>query len=81
MEPKSLLPAEYKNNRAKKPKLIVANKMDLTESDEHLAEFSKKFSKKLDAEVIPISAVTGKGLGVLKEKIWAKLEEMNQANL
>ena len=48
--------------------------MDLTESDEHLDEFRKK----LDIEIIPISAVTGKGLGALLEKIWAKLEEMNR---
>ena len=65
---------QYSSELGDKPKLIVANKMDLTESDEHLTAFSKK----LDTEVIPISAVTGKGLGPLQEKIWAKLEEMNQ---
>jgi len=54
---------QYSSELGDKPKLIVANKMDLTESDEHLAEFSKKISKKFDTEVIPISAVTGKEIG------------------
>ena len=65
---------QYSTLLCDKPELIVANKMDLTESDEHLDEFRKK----LDIEIIPISAVTGKGLGALLEKIWAKLEEMNR---
>ncbi|MCK5113379.1 MAG: GTPase ObgE [Phycisphaerae bacterium] len=65
---------QYSSQLGDKPKLIVANKMDLTESEEHLAEFGKEFG----AEIIPISAVTGKGLDTLQEKIWAKLQEMDR---
>jgi hypothetical protein len=48
-----------------------ANKMDLTGSDEHLAEFRNA----VDAPVNAISAVTGKGLEALGERIWQKVCE------
>lgn len=42
-----------------KPQIIVANKMDLTDSDKLLAAFQKKMKK---AKIYAISGVTGKGL-------------------
>ena len=62
---------QYSTALAAKPEIVVANKMDLTGSDERLAEFSKA----IDAPVIPISAVTGKGLEALGEVIWRKVTE------
>jgi len=62
---------QYSTALAAKPEIVVANKMDLTGSDQRLA----KFSKAIDAPVIPISAVTGHGLEALGEVIWRKVTE------
>jgi GTP-binding protein len=65
--------ALYSAALAEKPQLIVANKMDLTGSQENL----KTFREALGAEVIPISAVTGKGLPQLTQRIWKALAELD----
>ncbi|MDP6543285.1 MAG: GTPase ObgE [Phycisphaerae bacterium] len=62
---------QYSPALAAKPEIVVANKMDLTGSDERLAEFSEAVA----APVVPISAVTGKGLEALGEVIWRKITE------
>ena len=62
---------QYSPTLAAKPEIVVANKMDLTDSDEHLAEFREA----IDAPVFAISAVTGKGLEALGEEIWRKIQE------
>jgi GTP-binding protein len=59
----------YSKELAAKPEIVVANKMDLTGSQEHL----KRFKRRLRVEVIPVSAVTGKGLEALAERIWRTL--------
>jgi GTPase len=61
----------YSPNLAAKPELVVANKMDLTDADEHLAALREA----LDVEVIAISAATGTGLEQLKERIWTIIQE------
>jgi GTP-binding protein len=63
--------AQYSALLADKREIVVANKMDLTDSEEHL----RRLEKELGCEVIPISAVTGKGLERLVERIWQALEE------
>ena len=65
---------KYSQKLAKTPEIVVANKIDITQDDEKL----KEFSKALGVEVFPISAVTGKGLDPLKEKIWQLLHPENQ---
>ena len=62
---------QYSPALAGKDEIIVANKMDLTDSDEHLAELRET----VDAPVLAISAVTGKGLEALAEAIWQHLQE------
>lgn len=57
---------------AAKPEMIVANKMDVPASEEHLAAFSAE----LGLPVIPISAVTGLGVDVLIRAIGARLAEL-----
>ncbi len=64
----------YSPTLAAKPEIIVANKMDLTEADEHLAAFSEAVGK----EVFPISAVTGDRLTPLTERIWTVLQDMQE---
>jgi len=61
---------QYSPALAAKDEIIVANKMDLTDSDEHLAELREA----VDAPVLAISAVTGKGLEALTEAIWQRLQ-------
>ena len=62
---------EYSPELAARRELVVANKMDLTGSEENLATFRDA----LDAEVFPISTVTGRGLERLTESIWGALRE------
>jgi GTPase len=63
--------AQYSRALAEKPEVVVLNKMDLTDSKDHL----KRFKDELGIDVIPISAVTGAGLEALTEKIWRMLHE------
>ena len=56
----------YSKILAGKPRVIVANKMDLPKADENL----KQFKKKVKDLVIPISCYTQDGLEDLKEKLW-----------
>ncbi len=65
---------QYSPALADKPTIVVANKMDLTGSDEKL----KDLADQLGVEVIPISAVTGKGLERLTERIWTVLGELDE---
>ncbi len=60
---------QYSAVLADKPEIVVANKMDLTDADTHVAAFSEA----IDKPVIAISAVTGKGLPGLTEAIWQEL--------
>jgi GTP-binding protein len=54
---------------AAKPEIVVANKMDLTGGQDNL----KRLRDELEVEVFPISAVTGKGLDRLTERVWKAL--------
>ena len=56
---------------SRKRELVVANKMDLTGSEETL----NAFRSALDTDVIAISAVTGEGLERLTETMWNMLQE------
>ncbi len=66
---------QYSPALAQKKAIIVANKMDLTDSDEML----KRFRDKVNDEVFEISAVTGQGLEKLAEKIWQVLQQQEEA--
>lgn len=59
----------YGGGLSKKPKIIVANKMDLAGSEENLSIFRKKTKQK----VIPISALKSEGL---KELLYAVKEKL-----
>jgi len=50
----------------KKPRLVVANKMDVPESAAQLAKFKRRYKK---AEVVEISCLTGDGLERLKKEL------------
>lgn len=48
-----------------KPRLVASNKMDVEEAKQNL----KKFKKKFDVEVIPISCLNGDGMDALKNRL------------
>ncbi|MEI3610127.1 GTPase ObgE [Pseudogracilibacillus sp. SO10305] len=58
---------QYDDVLMEKKQIIVANKMDMPEAEENLAEFREKIGA--DIDVIPISSFTRKGLDVLLYKI------------
>ncbi len=56
----------YDETLAKRPWLIIANKIDLAESEEKLDAFRRRFPKK---EIIPVSALEDRGIDKLKERL------------
>ncbi len=65
---------KYSEVLTEKPELIVANKMDLTGSE----EAARAFQEELGKEIMTISAVTGRGLDPLLERIWALVDTARQ---
>ncbi len=63
---------QYSPALAGKREIVVANKMDLTGSEGNL----QRMTDKLDLEILPISAVTGKDLATLTERIWELIQEV-----
>ena len=54
---------QYNLRLTERPQLIVANKMDMPDAEENLAEFRKKLPE--DAQIFPISALSRQGLSNL----------------
>lgn len=59
--------AQYDEALLEKPRLVLANKIDLPEATDHLNTFRKKFP---DVEAIPLSCQNGEGLDRVKERIY-----------
>lgn len=60
----------YNAKLEQRPQLIVANKMDVTEAEDHLIEFRKRLEEEHGiTEVIPISAASRQGVRELIYKI------------
>lgn len=60
-----------------KPQIVIANKMDMPNSDKNLEEFRSK----VDVPVYPISALTGKGLDKVVEALAEKLDTIKKQPL
>lgn len=56
----------YGSGLLDKPRLVVANKMDLPEAATHLAKFKRRYKS---ADVLEISCATGDGLEKLKKEL------------
>lgn len=56
----------YDKALLKKPRLVVANKMDLAEAADHLAKFKRRYKT---VDVLEISCATGDGLDRLKKEL------------
>lgn len=67
----------YDPTLSKRPWVIVANKMDLPEGEEKIADFNRRFENKI--EVIPVSANGGQGLDYLKERFSTLVVEAEKA--
>lgn len=63
---------EYSPALAKKPELVVANKLDLTDEAEP-AELTA-FREAVGCKVMPASAVSGRGLDAVNDRLWQMLE-------
>ena len=62
---------QYSPALAEKREIVVANKMDLTGSE----DACRRFREALGEEVLAVSGVTGHGLAELTERIWTLLQE------
>jgi GTP-binding protein len=69
--------AKYNPALAKRPQIVVANKMDLSGAEEQLARVREKLGG--EYEIYPVSAVTGKGLKELMYRTGQLLEELPAA--
>lgn len=55
---------------AKRPWLVIANKMDLPESAENLKNFKQRFPR---VKILPISAETGEGLEAVRKELYQRV--------
>ncbi|MFN7249236.1 MAG: GTPase ObgE [Anaerobacillus sp.] len=67
---------EYNLRLTERPEIIVANKMDMPDSEENLVEFKEKLG--LDIPIFPISAITKKGLRELILAIADKVDTTSE---
>jgi len=58
---------KHRADLGRRPSLVVANKMDLPAAGENLERFRRAF----DCEVLPVSALTGLGVGRLLDRLHA----------
>lgn len=63
----------YDDLLAKRPWMVIANKMDLDGFEENLAQFKQRFPK---IDVMPVSAAEEEGLDSLKQRLNEKIGEM-----
>ncbi|UOE95521.1 GTPase ObgE [Alkalihalobacillus sp. LMS39] len=63
---------QYNLRLLERPQIIVANKMDMPEAEEHLKQFKEKLTE--DLPIFPISAVTRQGLRQLLLAVADKIE-------
>ena len=68
----------YSPELAKKPQIVVANKIDAL-SDRGLLDKLRNYFESRGYESYAISAVTGEGLEELKEALWRKYKEVENA--
>lgn len=70
----------YSQELAKKPQIVVANKIDVL-SDKSLLDKLRSYFESRGYEFYAVSAVTGEGLEELKKALWKKYREVENAAL
>lgn len=68
---------KYNEKLAKRPQIVVFNKMDLMNDDEIVAEYKEKIEA-LGYETYTMSAATRQGVNELKYVIWEKLSTIGE---
>jgi GTP-binding protein len=68
---------KYSTKLAEKPEIIVANKMDLTDSEKAFEAFQETIQKKAFA----ISAVSGKGIPQMLDYLWKEIQVQKEMEL
>lgn len=63
---------QYNLRLTERPQIVVANKMDMPDAEENLAEFREKVGE--DVQIFPISAVSRQGLQELLYAVYELLE-------
>lgn len=66
---------KYSPQLAAKEEIVAGNKIDLTGG----VEAAHRLSRAIETEVLPISAVAGKGIPVLAERLWALIQRVKDA--
>ena len=69
--------AKFSEKLAKKPMIVIANKMDMEVSEKNLEEFKKK----VDCEVFPMSAINSQGLDKILLALADKVDSINSEPL
>ncbi len=64
---------QYNLRLTERPQIVVANKMDMPDAEEHLQNFKEKLDDE-DVQIFPISAITKKGLRELLLAIADKVD-------
>lgn len=68
---------KYNENLYNKPRIIIANKMDIESSKENLSKFLKKVK---ETEIIPVSTITNENIDKLKYKLLELVEKYKDAD-
>ncbi len=66
----------YDKKLLEKPRLVVANKMDIADAAAHLAKFRRRYKS---ADVLEISCLTGQGLDKLKKELLKRVGKFRAA--
>ncbi len=66
----------YDRKLLEKPRLVVANKMDIADAAAHLAKFRRRYKS---ADVLEISCLTGQGLDKLKKELLKRVGKFRAA--
>jgi GTP-binding protein len=61
------------NRLSERPKLVVANKIDVLDEPDRLARLNKIMTER-GIPLFPVSAITGEGLSVLVEALWQMIK-------
>ena len=65
----------YGTGLESKPEIVAGNKLDLTDTEEVCSELAEAIGK----EVLPLSGVSGKGVGRIAELVWSYVQESKAA--
>lgn len=66
---------KYSTSLAAREEIVAGNKIDLTDGE----AAARKLAEEIDRDVLPISAVSGKGIGRLVELLWSVVQRAKES--